>query len=152
MVADLAGLSQPADTAGRQVLAELMADLKRVEAAQMRGVAELRRAFTEAIGRLAPGQGAALSDDNIQKLRVALGAETRGNAERRILAELATIRASLADHAAKSIKMRSRSMVFLALGLGLLVFVGGLTAGVLMAPYLTSRLPTVLGAIFWAQS
>jgi len=146
----LGAQSQPMGSTERELLTEAMAILRRVEDAQTQGSAELRREIAQAISRMAPAlAGATLSEDSIQKLRVALGAATLGNGERRILAELAGIKASLTDRAPMPIKNRSRSrMVLTALGLGIILFVAGLTAGILMAPYLTSRLPMFLDAIF----
>jgi hypothetical protein len=151
-VGGLEGQPQPMSPPERELLGELVATVKRIEAAQTQGAAELPREIARTIGRETPAQGAALSDDSLQKLRVALGAETRGNAERRILAELAEIKAKLADRAAKPTTNWRRSGVLLALGLAIILFVAGLMAGVLMAPYLTSRLPMLSDVIFGARS
>jgi hypothetical protein len=150
-VAGLGGQSQPMGPTERESLTDLMAALKRVEVAQTRGLTEFRREIVQAIGRIAPAleRGATLSEDSIQKLRVALEPEARGNAERRILAELAEIKVSRGDCAAMPIKSRSRSwLVLAAFGLGIILFAAGLSTGVLMAPYLTSRLPAFLDGIF----
>lgn len=133
----LAAQSQPPGSTERVILAELQAAVKRVEIAQAQSSPEVRPEIVQAIGRMASvlQQGAMLSEDAIQKLRVALGGA--GNAERRILDDLAEVKASLADLATKSTKNPRRGRVVLvALGLGIILFVAGLTVGVLMAPYL----------------
>lgn len=121
--------SQAIGPAELEILEEFMLTLKRIEAAQTQSAAELRD-VVQAIGRIAPvlQQGTTLSDDGIGKLRVALGAETRGNAERRILAELAEIKAGLRR------ARKGRRMAFIVFALGLVL--AGIAVGALTAPFL----------------
>ena len=120
----------------RAALAELMAAVKRVEVTQAQRPPGIRPEIIQGIERMASAlqQGVMLSDDAIQKLRFTLGASTLGNAERRIQAELAEIKASLADHTVKP----SRAKVLVAVGFGIILFLAGAAAGVLMVPYLNA--------------
>jgi hypothetical protein len=144
----LATQSQPTDSTERAALADLMAAVKRAEVAQAQRPAELRPEIIQAIERMASAvqQGVMLSDDAIQKLRVALGGTTLGNAERRIQAELTEIKASLAYHATN----QSRARVLVAAGLGVILFAAGVAAGVLIVPYLALIVP-YLNTMFQAR-
>src|SRR6185312_1956171 len=109
-----------------------------VEAAQTRGLTDLRREITQALGELVfPLERAGeLSESSIQKLQVAFGVATRDSAERRILNELALLRTDLqrlteepaGTQKGIALPIAALSLILLVIG----VVIGSLTAPVIV--------------------
>ena len=139
--------------AERKLLEELMQVLKRVEGAQSRHLTDLRQLITQALGRLALvlEHAGELSDGSIQKLRAALGLAALESTERRILAELAEIKANLQRQAEEPIqkpKGGGHLHLIVAFGLAIILFVGGVVAGTVEAALIGSWLQRLLGSAF----
>lgn len=143
-------IDRPAE---RELLENVMQTLQRVEAAQAHAVADLRREIAQTFGQLIlvlerPGE---LSDSSIQKLQVALGVAAHESTERRILAEVAEIRASLQRQAEEPIQKQKGGghlHLIVAFGLAIILLVGGVVAGTLEAALVGSWLQRLLGSAF----
>jgi len=139
--------------AAREFHEELMQVLRRIEATQARHLADLRHQITQEISRLAPAleHSADLSASSVQKLRAALGLAALESTERRILAELAEIKAGLQRQAEKPIQRQKGGglpSLIVAFALAIILFGGGAVVGTVEAALIDSWLQRLLGFAF----
>ena len=137
-------------TAEHERIENLAETLKRVEAAQAHTITDVRREIAQTFGQLvlALERAGDLSESSIQKLQVALGVASRESAERRILNEVAQLRADLQRRTQEAID-RGREIRAPLVVLGLvLFFVVGVVTGSLAAPLIASWLRWALGLVF----
>jgi len=135
-------------SAERELLENLMETLKRVEAVQAHTVADLRREIAQTSSQLvlAHERAGELSDSSIQKLQVALGVATRESTERRMLSELALLRADLQRRSEEPTEtQKGIGSRIVALALGIILVVVGVAVGTLAASSIAPWLHWALG-------